>query len=477
MAWRNCAGFYVENSRIDFESDVLHSLGIAYETKWRDMSRTLHLFTTSFPFGGAETYIENEISYLAASFDTVVIVTEDCTSTQIRSVPENVVVKRFNHHVSILEKLLFARHLFSRMAISELVAICCTGRSALSLGIVKTLMVSAGRANRLYHYISEQLLPKNAEQQEHFFYSYWCDDSAVALALLRVKHPDLVCVCRAHGWDVYQQRSEHGYLPFRRFIAEHLSAVCFVSRHGKRHFEVTNRITPNSLRVRVLGSHEAESTVATASVVRDSTFTLVTISSLIPLKRVGLLIDALKILPGYSIRWVHIGDGPMRNALEEQSKSLPVGITTYWTGSMSNEDVLSFLAEQHLDLLVNVSEFEGLPVSMMEAMSCSIPVLATDVGGVSELVEHQHNGMLVAKNVEAVQLAEMLKWFLNLDEAAVNKMRHAAYETWRRKFRASVVFPAFINDLLSLRSSPYDTGASSDDSSIENRQIANAVGR
>jgi hypothetical protein len=67
------------------------------------------------------------------------------------------------------------------------------------------------------------------------FYNYWCEDSAIALALLKRKHPTIKTITRLHGWDVYFEVSEVNYLPFRHFIATHLDGLFPISEKGKNY--------------------------------------------------------------------------------------------------------------------------------------------------------------------------------------------------------------------------------------------------
>ena len=100
-----------------------------------------------------------------------------------------------------------------------------------------------------------------------------------------------------------------------------------------------------------------------------------------------------------------------------------------------------------VDLLVNVSTTEGLPVSMMEAMSFSIPVLATDVGGVGEIVKDGYNGFLIDESFTDEALAQKLKEIIlsSRDERAA--MRKNARLFWEENFDAEKNFTAFAKEI------------------------------
>lgn len=104
-----------------------------------------------------------------------------------------------------------------------------------------------------------------------------------------------------------------------------------------------------------------------------------------------------------------VGDGPARAALEAQAAALGIAGATTFTGYRSQEEVAALLEEA--DMLVLPSFAEGLPVVLMEAMASRIPVIASGVAGVPELVQDGVSGFVVpAGDVETltVRLEKLL---------------------------------------------------------------------
>ena len=75
-------------------------------------------------------------------------------------------------------------------------------------------------------------------------------------------------------------------------------------------------------------------------------------------------------------------------------------------GAFSNREVFDFYKSHPVDFLINVSNNEGIPVSIMEAHSFSIPVVATNVGGTSEIV-NEENGILLPADPDTGELANL----------------------------------------------------------------------
>jgi glycosyltransferase involved in cell wall biosynthesis len=79
------------------------------------------------------------------------------------------------------------------------------------------------------------------------------------------------------------------------------------------------------------------------------------------------------------------------------------------------------------DGLIICSEYEGLPIAMLEALACGLPVLATDVGDIRILIEQYNAGLVVGRNIESGELVERFKeWKCCIDEFRINAMSSRA---------------------------------------------------
>jgi glycosyltransferase involved in cell wall biosynthesis len=103
-----------------------------------------------------------------------------------------------------------------------------------------------------------------------------------------------------------------------------------------------------------------------------------------PQKRLGdwLRVGALLRSLHPEVRFLLVGDGPLRPELERLAGKLGFGDALRWAGLQ--EDVRPWLAA--MDVYVQSSDYEGLPVGLLEAMATGLPVVATAVGGVPEVV-------------------------------------------------------------------------------------------
>ena len=90
--------------------------------------------------------------------------------------------------------------------------------------------------------------------------------------------------------------------------------------------------------------------------------------------------------------WI-VGEGPMEKELKELTQRLNLGSKVSFWGV--REDVGRFLSASDIFVLASLQR-EGLPVSILEAWAYQVPVIASKVGGVPEIIEDQINGLLIA---------------------------------------------------------------------------------
>jgi len=101
-----------------------------------------------------------------------------------------------------------------------------------------------------------------------------------------------------------------------------------------------------------------------------------------------------------------------------------------------------------VDLFVHTSKSEGLPFVIMEALSCGLPVIATDAGGVGELVDSQV-GKLLPVDISPDELAEQL-WKLLECPGYLEQKKSSAVQRWESTVNAETNYAQFASDLATL---------------------------
>lgn len=279
------------------------------------------------------------------------------------------------------------------------------------------------KVNYIKRKIEKKYIDELKSEEKPIFYSYWLEEGASAVTLLKQKY-GCKAVSRVHGYDLYLERHFLNYLPFQKWMISNLAKVYSVSQKGKNYL-VERYGNEKIISVSRLGTED----YGVVSVSEDC-FKILSCSNLIPLKRVEIIAEAMNMLDDDTIQWFHIGDGPsMRHVEEVLDKSSKTKCELL--GRMSHDEIFEFYKEQNINLFVNVSSTEGVPVSIMEAMSFGIPIIATNVGGTSEIVMNNVNGFILTENLTAVNLVDAIKRYRNLsvdDKTTMQKKSRVMWE-------------------------------------------------
>ena len=403
---------------------------------------SLVLITSGFPFDNHENYLETEIIHLSKKFSNVIILSHNTKSEKYRSVPKNVQVKRIRYKVKLIEKIISLKQLFNKIFWNEIKFIKNQYKIGLSIGIIKTLLISIENSSRLGKRYTEEIL--NSKKKDLIFYSYWCNDAAIALANMKLINGDKIkCITRMHRWDIYFEESKYGYLPLRNHIFKNLDDVFSISKNGVNYLQDKLNFNTKSIKLSRLGVKK------TGEFNRKVTekFLIVSCSNLIKVKQVHLIAESLSKIKNYEIKWVHFGDGELKkDIINYCKKNFPKNIRAEFKGRVFNKEILDFYIDNTPDLFVNLSSSEGIPMSIMEAMSCSIPVIATNVGGTSEIVNNE-NGYLIECNQDDLNIVEIINGFFCLHQEEKNNKRKQAYKTWLDKYNSKRNYSIFLKNI------------------------------
>ncbi len=131
---------------------------------------------------------------------------------------------------------------------------------------------------------------------------------------------------------------------------------------------------------------------------------------------------------------VFVGDGPLLERNMQMVKELGIASRTTFTGYQ--EDVKPLL--KHSDIFVLLSEYEGFPLSTLEAMSCGLPVIVSDVCGAGEAVIQGYNGFKIKKG-SIDQLADAIDFFIKNPEK-IREMGANSYQLYKQSFSFDIMF-------------------------------------
>ena len=204
-----------------------------------------------------------------------------------------------------------------------------------------------------------------------------------------------------------------GYWSLKRSV-KYAMAVLYVTKEQlqKRYPALEARWIGNASNVMI----KSESVPPQAHVLRKKErYELISVGSLAQMyKAPDVVIQALVLLKerGVNVHVTWLGDGVYKENMQEYAHSLGVGDMITFAGAVSMETVAEYLRAS--DIFILVSRTEGLPRALIEAMAEGLPCVATNVGGIPELLE---DAMLIPKN-DAKALADKVAYLLrDIEEA------------------------------------------------------------
>jgi glycosyltransferase involved in cell wall biosynthesis len=177
----------------------------------------------------------------------------------------------------------------------------------------------------------------------------------------------------------------------------------------------------------VFNSTESSDVIQALPLSVATTVKIVTVSRLVPLKRIDELMRSVAKLD--SVGLVIVGDGQERTRLEELTRELQLQARVYFAGARSKEETLRIMAA--CDIFTLNSTHEGMPHVVLEAMGLGIPVVATAVGGVPEIVRDGETGILI-EPADGAQLDRALKTLV--DSREMRQRFGESAKRWARQF-------------------------------------------
>lgn len=424
----------------------------------------LFFLTDRYPYGKGEAFIENEITFLENRFDRVYIfptaltadtsISRKLSSKFIVLPPANTddlyskgrpselkrIIWSIKYMLPWCIKALFAKDFWRECEILKRKGNLRLDTIAAVMRVVAPTIRNEKHFNKLFKTFTI------SEEDNYYLYSYWFNNFPCSIDRITGVKRDMfrTFIMRAHRVDLYEEMHACRYIPFREKSFESLDKLILISEDGYNYITQRYPVFKGKCTVSRLGTKDY-------GVGPDSDrmpFVLVSCSFVIPVKRVERIVKALSLIQGKRIHWIHFGAGQDYNQLKKLADE-KLGNSKYITfdlkGQFFNKDLMEYYQNNAVSLFVNVSESEGLPVSIMEAISFGIPVVATNVGGTSEAFFDKADGALLSKDFKDEDLASQIIRFHDMDNELYTRKRRDARCLWEERFDASYNYEKFVS--------------------------------
>lgn len=382
-------------------------------------SNTLIFMTYQYPYLPGEYFIESEMHYLAEHFQRVCVFPCRClwwkAEGSSRPMPKGVELWNPARIPLLIRLLFFFVSILQAPFLVRAQQNAWCGRKDISKAswtksvriAFKTLVISRS---------VQWFVNKTAKNEVLQGYAYWRDSGAGALSLARDALNLRSFYTRAHRVDIYLPER----WPNESSVHNLADKILPVSTNGRDYMVNYKGLPAEKIEVYRLGVKIPESVTRAST---DGVLRIVSCSNMALVKRVDLIARVVASLPG-PVEWTHIGDGPEIQAVEQVSDQFDSKHRVIFKGRLSNQEVYAYYQTEAVDVFINLSESEGVPVSIMEAMAHGIPCVATDVGGTAEIV-NESNGAVLPVDFEVGDIRTVIEIVLNNKSARESARKQA----------------------------------------------------
>lgn len=293
---------------------------------------------------------------------------------------------------------------------------------------------------------------ESCPNDEVFAISTWFSIEALSVSLLKKRISSIRSYSFAHSFEINKERDRYMPFYFNRFKHDYLDGIFFISKtmvdiyRNDTLYLYDNYI--DKFHVEYLGSKKLYQTDNPGRV--DNFFVICSCSTVVPLKNLDLILDMLEVWDITPIKWIHFGGGVGLDVLSKRAQNIQDKnkiVKIDFRGVTPNEQVQYYYSTSHIDVFISVSSTEGLPVSLMEAISYGIPIIATDVGGTKEIVDNKH-GILLSSSPSVDELAAAVKTIMKKSSQDIIEMRKQALLFWGERFNALSNMTSFYAKLI-----------------------------
>jgi N-acetyl-alpha-D-glucosaminyl L-malate synthase BshA len=258
---------------------------------------------------------------------------------------------------------------------------------------------------------------------------------AALLAKQMTSSRRLPFVTTLHGTDITLVGVDRSYFPITKFSIEQSDGVTAISQYLQ---EKTVDVFGIANEIRVIHNFVNCDLYQPAPDRRPKEKRLIHLSNFRPVKRV---LDCIRILNvvrrSTAAHLLMVGDGPQRGPSETLAREL--GLTSHVSFLGKRDHVERLLPEAHVLLLP--SEMEAFGLAALEAMACGVPPVATQTGGVPELVTDGMDGYLEPIGDVDAQAARVVQ--LLTDDTLYDRMSAAARRAAETRFASSMIIPQY----------------------------------
>ncbi len=415
----------------------------------------VYLFPLSYPYkvGQEDTFLSTEISLLNKNFSELIIF-PTLIGKEMFKINQTIFINRQlgkylannRFRFNLVLKTSFYRLFFAEIYNKPLILLQYSKIKQLIGFILNTIQTEI--------WIKTEFI-KNFDLERNkkiILYTFWFTHLTTALCNVFKTNKHIKVITRAHGIDLFTERNKN-YIPLREYTINLLDKFFFVSDYGKDYATKLYPKYKNKYRSSPLGVVN-HGYINSLSNNENIEYHFVSCSNVDVNKRVSLILKSLYLLatkhPEKKIRWTHFGHGPLFQDLKKEITNYKnANLIVKLKGFQANKYIFNYYRHKSINSFITTTSSEGgRPISVQEALSFGIPVIATKVGGIPELIDEK-NGFLLPDNPEINEITNALNMVITNSEKW-NMKRSFCLKTWNEKCDSVKLANNFINELKNL---------------------------
>ena len=250
----------------------------------------------------------------------------------------------------------------------------------------------------------------------------------------------------AHGWAFTEGVSEKKrwiYKYIESLMAKYVKKIICVSKYD---YNLACAVMPSQCVEKLLVMHNGVPDLKEykkSDSINDNYLRLVMVARFCPPKQQIQIIAAVnelaEVYPDIMLKLTLIGDGPEYEIVQQYAKVVKHSKAIEFLGAKDN--VVELLFEHHVFILI--SDWEGLPLSILEAMRQGLPVIASDVGGIPEAAEDEVTGYLIPRGDQVLLQARIYQLYKNRDLCC--RLGEAGRQKYINEFTSETMMRSLLN--------------------------------
>lgn len=262
----------------------------------------------------------------------------------------------------------------------------------------------------------------NFDYDKNLFYSFWSNYNLISFFFIKKIDSKFKCFSRTLGSDLYGFFNNDRYVAFEKIKFSNLNLVLTLNSGQKKKLLDENLIDENKIEKNILGI--TKQNILNLDDFSSRNITICSCGQHNHIKNTKSIIDFVKTLSeidrNKKIDYVSIGSGILNSKLKIYAKKKLYNINYKFINRVDN--LVNFFKNEKVDIFINLSFDEGMSFAVMEALSCGIPVICSNIPGNREIIDEK-NGYILKDFTEdeMINLSKIIHNDLNKKENFIQK--------------------------------------------------------